>query len=381
MVIVGEAWGESEARSGRPFAGYSGQELWRMLGEAVPEHEPEWREANRVMRYEFRADGSHPWLEAREHWLAATGIAFTNVLALRPPNNFLGALCGDKTNAMGYPPLGRTDRQQFPNGPFLRAEFLPELQRLFTDLRLCRPNLAVAAGNTASWALLRATNIGSIRGNVALSAQSEIDGLKILPTYHPAGVMRQWSWRPIVVADLMKAWRESQFAELRRPVRSVIVNPTLQEVQRWVGETLANPPDLLASDIETGQRQIKCIGFARSRGDALVVPFVNLPGAAADHARGSYWPTASQELAAWITVKALLESQIPKVFQNGLYDLQYILQMGIRPQALHEDTMLLHHSLFPEMQKGLGFLGSIYTNEASWKLMRRTKPDSEKKDE
>ena len=42
--------------------------------------------------------------------------------------------------------------------------------------------------------------------------------------------------------------------------------------------------------------------------------------------------------------------------------------------------MLLHHSLFPELQKGLGFLGSIYTNEASWKLMRG-QDDSNKKDE
>jgi hypothetical protein len=32
--------------------------------------------------------------------------------------------------------------------------------------------------------------------------------------------------------------------------------------------------------------------------------------------------------------------------------------------------MLLHHALQPESEKGLGFLGSVYTNEASWKLMR-----------
>jgi hypothetical protein len=35
------------------------------------------------------------------------------------------------------------------------------------------------------------------------------------------------------------------------------------------------------------------------------------------------------------------------------------------------DTMLLHHSMYPELPKSLGFLGSIYTNEAAWKLMRR----------
>jgi hypothetical protein len=54
--------------------------------------------------------------------------------------------------------------------------------------------------------------------------------------------------------------------------------------------------------------------------------------------------------------------------------------MGLRPANVAEDTMLLHHSLFPELPKGLGFLGSIYTNEASWKLMHGL-TDTEKRDE
>ena len=34
LVLVGEAWGEQEALVQRPFIGYSGQELTRMLDEA-----------------------------------------------------------------------------------------------------------------------------------------------------------------------------------------------------------------------------------------------------------------------------------------------------------------------------------------------------------
>ena len=41
IVIVGEAWGESEERTRRPFAGQSGRELFRMLGEAMLDIEPE----------------------------------------------------------------------------------------------------------------------------------------------------------------------------------------------------------------------------------------------------------------------------------------------------------------------------------------------------
>ena len=33
--------------------------------------------------------------------------------------------------------------------------------------------------------------------------------------------------------------------------------------------------------------------------------------------------------------------------------------------------MLVHHALYPELNKGLGFLGSIYMNEPAWKHLRR----------
>lgn len=351
-----------------------------MLGQALPDCEPELH-AEICAQHRYGLS----WVGDRERWLAAAAIAMTNVLAFRPPGNKLEALCGTKLEVgtgYNYPPIAK--------GKYLRTEYLGELERLREELLSFAPNLVIALGNTACWALLRATNIGSIRGTVAWSVPFEIESeweerfkvegkicLKVLPTYHPAGVMRNWSWRPIVIADLMKAAREGQFPEIRRPERTVTVNPTLTEVLAFAQRVLQAPPALLAVDIETEGGQIKCIGFAPSRGEALVVPFWDK-----GKAGWSYWDDTQSEWAAWNAVQVMLESPVPKVFQNGLYDLQYILKTGIRPAALYEDTMLLHHSLYPELQKGLGFLGSIYTAEASWKLMnRRGKQDSEKRDE
>ncbi len=96
---------------------------------------------------------------------------------------------------------------------------------------------------------------------------------------------------------------------------------------------------------------------------------------------GSYWGDESHELRAWACVRALLESPIPKIFQNGLFDITYLSRLGFRPRNVKHDTMLLHHALFPEMQKGLGFLGSVYTNEAAWKLLRRRGHEELKRDE
>ena len=360
IVLVGEAWGTTEAMLRLPFAGQSGMELWRMLGEAAgPQAFGEAHaRACAAMRYEAA------WVRSRGEWMEAQGLAFTNVFNLQPAGNKIESLCETKKTNRKADPAWQLARAQY-----LKAEHWPHVERLAAELEAARPNLIVALGNTACWALLRATNIGSIRGGItAGSAAGVAPGRKVLPTYHPAGVLRQWSWRPIVVADLMKAWRQAGFAEVRRPQRLVTINPSLAELEAYVATLEAHPPPRLSVDIETGQNQIKCIGFAANRAQAFVVPFVDL-----EHSSGSYWGSPSEERKAWACVARLLALPSAKVFQNGVYDLQYITQLGMLPRACTEDTMLLHHSLYPELPKGLGFLGSIYTEEPAWKLMRKQK--------
>lgn len=369
IVIVGEAFGASEAQLRQPFVGESGKELWLMLGEGFPTLvNDNWHRAADLHRYGLA------WVRERASWLNDASILMTNVLALQPPGNKIEELCVTKKDLAGdstylHPAVAR--------GKYLDPQYLPELERLSQELAAIRPNLVLCLGNTACWALLQATNISSIRGSVALGhPNGSGPGVKCLPTYHPAAVLRQWNWRPLVVADLQKASREAGFAEIRRPCREVLVNPTIEEVFNWTTKTLFNPPRLLGADCETKFGQIEMISFAPSRSEAISIPFIDTakPGL-------NYWPTEGEELAAWQCVKRLLESPIPKCFQNGMYDLQYILRMGIRPGALDEDTMLLHHAMYPEMLKGLGFLGSVYTNEQSWKLLRRKRPDTDKRDE
>jgi len=78
----------------------------------------------------------------------------------------------------------------------------------------------------------------------------------------------------------------------------------------------------------------------------------------------------------------VLNSDRPKSAQNGLYDLSFLWRSyGIAVKNYQHDTMLLHHALQPESEKSLGFLGSLYTNEASWKLMRQRGKTTIKRDE
>jgi uracil-DNA glycosylase len=323
IAIVGEAWGEEEERQRTPFVGASGRELTRMLSEAGI----------------HRAD-----------------CFLTNVFNLRPgPRNDIDILCCDKANdRSGLPPLRA--------GKYLRHEYLPELHRLREELGAVKPNITIALGNTAAWALLRNAGISKIRGSITPGRL--VPNQKVLPTYHPAAILRQWELRAVTVFDLMKARRESGFPEIRLPKRTVYIEPNLQDLE-WFYVNHILPARYLSVDIETASDQVTCIGFAPRVDLAFVIPFVDL------RRGGNYWSTEVEEFRAWDAVRRYLDSSSRKVFQNGLYDIHFLWRRyGLSVRNAEHDTMLLHHALQPESEKGLGFLGSVYTNEASWKLMR-----------
>jgi uracil-DNA glycosylase len=284
----------------------------------------------------------------------------TNVFNLRPkPSNDVRNLCGTKAEGIpGMPVLQK--------GKYVRAEYKPELDRLYTEINKVNPNVIVALGATAAWALLRSTGIKNIRGSVALTADNGQLGraYKIIPTYHPAAIAREWSNRPVGIADLDKAKRESETPEFCRPARELWLYPTLDDLAEFEKRYILPAADL-GSDIETWANQITCISFGTAT-HAIIIPFVSelRPGK-------NYWPTIDEELQAWDYVRRW-NALRPTIFQNGMYDIQFELRSyGIPVPLASEDTMLLHHAWQPEMEKGLGFLASIYTDEVSWKFMRK----------
>ena len=323
IAFVGEAWGEHEERLRMPFVGPAGYLLNKLLDEA------EIRRADCLL---------------------------TNVFNLKPgPKNDIETLCVPKSqDTSRLPPLRA--------GKYLHSSHLPELARLRSELLEYQPTCIVALGGTASWALLHDSRISRIRGTT--SAAISPPGLKVLPTYHPAAVLRQWDLRPVTLLDFLKAKREAEFPEVRRPSRIIWTDPTLQDLETFFHDYLVSASHI-AFDIETAGREITCIGFAPRTDLALVIPFV-------DHRRGgNYWQSHSDESQAWRIVRRILDLPVPKVTQNGLYDVRFLWESyGIPVRNWAEDTMLLHHSLWIESEKGLGFLGSVYTNEPSWKLMR-----------
>lgn len=344
IAIVGEAWGEAEEKACSPFVGYSGQELTRMLDDAGI----------------HRAD-----------------CFLTNVFNLHPPGNQVEWFCGTKAEGIsGYPALIKSK--------FVRTEFIPELERLGEELAIVNPNIIIALGNTASWVLLGRTAISKYRGTTELSTYTAT-GYKVLPTYHPAAVCRQWELRPTTVMDLIKASRESAFPEIRRPAVSVHIPETIQDLEDFYAQYIrplhnrlpSGECQTLAVDIETSGQQITCIGFAPSTEHALVIPIFDRR-----RKNRSYWSDAVSEGQAWSFIRRLLmDRAIAKTFQNGMYDITFLWRSyGIKTFNATHDTMLLQHALYPESLKSLGYLGSLYTDFGAWK-QDRPKVSTIKRDE
>jgi len=331
IVLIGEAPGEQEERTGIPFIGPSGQQLDGMLESAG---------------------------------LRRRDIYLTNLLFTRPPGNKLDEFLVKKSELPAGYKLNAV-RQ----GGYLHPDLLPEIDRLYSEIKHIRPNLIISAGGPATWAITGNAGITKVRGAI----QETCHG-KCLPILHPATVLYDWSNRPIIISDLMKAKVESEYPDIRRPQRFITYDPTLEELKAFVAIGLR--ASILSVDIETKRGHITCIGFSDSSTSAFIVPFY-------DNRRENkcYWPSLDEELCARKLCNQLLSSPIPKLFQNGLYDLQYLLRENYTVNNCLHDTMILHHAMYPELPKGLGFLGSVYTNEASWKLMRARGEEEFKKDE
>lgn len=235
------------------------------------------------------------------------------------------------------------------------------LDRLALELSIVKPNIIIALGSTATWALLGKIKITQIRGFIHESTL--VPGLKVLPIRSPAAIQKDWPNRTITIVDCAKAQRESTTPEIKVPRKNIWINPSLSDLDLFY-RTKIKKAKIISFDIETAFKTITCIGFSTDTKSSLVIPFFSLRNG------GNYWPTEEEEIKAWIFVQKILGNSIPKVAHNGTYDLQYLYKQKLFVKNFLHDTMILQHSLQPEMRKSLSFLVSIYTDMIAWKHLR-----------
>lgn len=339
IMIVGESWGASEEREGKPFVGESGKLLTDLL--------------------------------------TSLGIArdqcfCTNVVNERPPHNemyrFFHLTREAKERGL-HPTRGLYPRSNVQQG-------LLKLQR---QIETVKPKLIIGFGNYALWALTDdsfkvgntkgrkvPTGITSWRGS-QLYTRDDLGAVPFLPTYHPAAVLRQWAWLPALQHDLRARVPKALRGAWAAPIYDFIVRPSFPEATSCLEQLLhvadnGETPLRLAHDLETRAGHIACSGIAWSNTEAICIPLMCL------ERKEGYW-TAEQEIELVSLQRQLLSHpNVDVVGQNYLYDAQYLaLYWGYLPRC-YIDTMILHHVCWPGTPKGLDYLSSLYCNFHSyWK--------------
>lgn len=197
----------------------------------------------------------------------------------------------------------------------------------------------------------------------------------VVPTFHPAALLRDQTMMLATISDLRKAVRVAAEGPTLIPAceRSGGLGhmpewatfPTAQNVREWLhnyeGETLA-------CDLEaTFMGQIMCLGlwpvddYLTDQG--LCIPFLNQGG-------GPYWtPVEGMEVKSLVH-KFLGDAEWPKVWQNGVgFDIPLLREAwGLEVRGTIGDTMVAHHLVMPELPHGLAFLSSIFTDMGPYKI-------------
>lgn len=190
VMIIGEAPGEEEVRQGMPFVGSSGQELSRMLQEAG---------------------------------ITRSLCFITNVIRERPPANDIDNFIAK--NKSSVTPDHRSVRDKMVKRPVWEGIELTQ-----REIELVRPNVIIALGNVSMWALTGKWGVTSWRGSLLECDLPLGIGYqpKVIPAYHPAAILRQWSQRQILVHDLRRAAVHAKTRELVRRDYATITAPDFQ---------------------------------------------------------------------------------------------------------------------------------------------------------
>ena len=323
--VVGEAPGANEMVDGRPFTGASGQLLRKMLEEA-----------------------GYAW----------DTLSLSYVFLERPDANKIEKhfLKSKAMKALGH---DTKHLRKHPTHGFVTPHLQGEGARLMAEIDASNCTTVIACGGVALWALGFDHAISKHRGvtqKLTLPSGREVS---VVGTYHPAAVLREWSYRPVVVADLKKALAGTEATRRKRLIK---IPQTLREARDLLRGL--HSAEFIAYDIETERRQITCISLAPSDHEVVVLPFW-------DKTKPDYcaWDV-SDEILLWKSLKELFDQPRRWLTQNGTYDMAYLRELGIIPAGTWEDTMLLHHAIYCEQPKSLGFLGSLYASEISWKELR-----------
>lgn len=197
-----------------------------------------------------------------------------------------------------------------------------------------------------------------------LETLPEFEGRKVVATFHPAHVMRPdgRQYSPMVQIHIGRAWA---FAEKKlKPWKwcKIITEPDLEAGKAL--ESILKSKEPVGLDIEDVDGLMMAVGVA-NRKVAVSLPFHGY------YAKGREWV---RPLTEWkwgkrclSLFKRIVESNIPKVYQNGIYDIGGFRKLGWNPRNWAFDTLYAHAVVAPAMRHKLSMIACIEFHADRWK--------------
>src|ERR1043166_1211843 len=208
-------------------------------------------------------------------------------------------------------------------------------------------------GSLALAALTGKKAILKHRGSIYEYQDRRGRGIKVIPTLYPGVVHREPRYAKRCLRDWTRIADDSGFRELRLPEREHYIRPSYEDVCHYVSLVASEAEDL-ALDIETPGGIWTCIGFSHCPEFSITIPLTR-----------AYWGDRVSNV--WNRVCELLMSPVPKVMQNGLFDMYYIRWHDLDVVNWQWDTLAMHHALDPVDEHSLAYMASLDTREPYWK--------------
>ena len=312
-MFIGEAPGEEENKSGKPFVGRAGGTLNQLLAQA------------NIVRQECMV---------------------ANVAREKPPGNKID--------------FYYEDAKQTIYKPMMKA-FVEYLRK---EIATCRPNIVVALGRHALYALTGLTSIQAARGYICESTL--VPGQKVLPTYHPQAVGYEWKLHWETIMDLRKALINSKTPDLPkddRVLQAGVSKHTFLDYLDWLLGYENRDGGPISVDVETSSpgSHIDIIGIADSPKHAVSFEFLQ-------QRKPRY--SLEAELEIWRLLGEVLTRK-NLIMQNASYDAAVLWHNnGILCKNIVFDTMVATHVCWPEVPRNLGFQASICLNVPRWKHLQ-----------
>lgn len=297
IAIVGEGAGETEVQQGLPFVGMSGKKMFEIL------------RTQGITRID----------------VFATNVMKRQISTAKNPKHPV-----PKDEVVRWRDLLKWELQQLPKLKYV-----------------------LAAGNFALEALTGLDGITHHRGSVYDCPY--LPGVKVVPTFNPAHILREPANEIIFMMDC-RTFRRVIDGDWQPETIEHIINPTYKEALDYIAK-LKSDQAPVSFDIETTAYETACFGIANCATEAMCI---NLRDGLANRF------TMEEELEIRFAIEGLAQTT-RFVAQNGNFDTTWCGYKDRLHVPIWFDTLLAHHTLYPLLPHGLGFLVSQYTNHPYYK--------------